>query len=173
MKIKQNKKQTVFFAFFLLAVFALLFWFAVFDARDIPHDKSFLLDTAAIYWSFRIVSAISAVLVAMGECYFIKELFSDKPLIEICDDYFYDHSSAISYGKIAWSDMKCAYFKGGFLNIDLKNPEEYIKRMNKIQKLMIRSNARMGYGHICISLQRFKKEGNAFLDEFCRRMTVQ
>lgn len=173
MKIRQNKKQTVFFAIFLLAVFALFFWFTAFDARKIPHEDSALLDVPLFYWIFRSLTAVCAVILALSELYFVKELFSDNPLIEICDAYFFDKSSVISYGKIEWADMARVYYRGGFLNIDFKDPDAYLKRMNALQRFLIRVNRKMGYGHACISVQRFKKDAKLFLEEFNKRMPIQ
>ena len=107
-----------------------------------------------------------------GDIYLFKQLFSKEPLIEICDEYFYDNSSAISLGKIDWSEMERVYIKGGFLNIKLKNPEPYLREKNWLQMLMIKGNYRLGYGDVCISPERFKKEAESFIDEFSKRRAI-
>ena len=99
-------------------------------------------------------------------------MLSKGPLIEICDEYFYDNSSAISLGKIDWSEMERVYIKGGFLNIKLKNPEPYLRKKNWLQMLMIKGNYRLGYGDVCISPERFKKEAESFIDEFSKRRVI-
>jgi hypothetical protein len=83
-----------------------------------------------------------------------------------------DNTSAISLGKIAWSDMEKVYVKGGFLTIKLKNPEAYFERMNWLQMLMIKANLKLGYGDVCISPQRFKKQAEEFVEEFKKRRPV-
>ena len=109
---------------------------------------------------------------AAGGVYLFKQIFSKESLIEICDEYFYDNSSAISLGKIDWSEMERVYIKGGFLNIKLKNPEPYFKNKNWLQMLMIKGNYRLGYGDVCISPERFKKDGAKFLEEFSKRRAI-
>lgn len=93
-------------------------------------------------------------------------------MIEICDDYFYDKSSAISLGKIAWYDMEKVYVKGGFLNIILKNPDKYFGKKNWFQRLMIKGNLKLGYGDACIGAERFKKDAKRFEEEFTKRKTI-
>ena len=109
---------------------------------------------------------------AVGGVYLFKQIFSKEPLIEICDEYFYDNSSAISLGTIDWSEMERVYIKGGFLNIKLKNPEPYLRKKNGLQMLMIKGNYRLGYGDVCISPERFKKEAESFIDEFSKRRAI-
>ena len=104
--------------------------------------------------------------------YYIKQLFSKEPLIEICDAYFYDRSSAISVGKIAWEDMKNVCVRSGFLNIELKNPDRYFEKMNRIQRILIKWNSKLGYGAVCISTQRFQKQKAEFLEEFGKRKSI-
>ena len=101
MIIKQKKWQTLLYAILTL-VFAIGFLcFTIFDIRNIPHDYHFLLDHAFFYWLYRFICFICAILTTIVDVWFFKQMFSKKPLIEICDEYFYDHSSAISLGKIA------------------------------------------------------------------------
>ena len=172
MIIKQNKAQTILYAFIALAAAAGLLCFVIFDMRKLPHDRSLLLDSALVFWSFRILCLVGAFFSAAGGVYLFKQMFSKKPLIEICDEYFLDNSSAISLGKITWSDMERVFVQGGFLNIKLKNPEQYLKRMNWLQMMMIRSNYRLGYGDVCISPERFKKGRDDFLREFTKRRRI-
>ena len=172
MTIKQNKKQTMIFALVTLVAFAGLFCFAVFDIRKLPHDASLVLDHTGVYWTVRILCLVGAFFAAAGDVYLFKQMFSKEPLVEICDEYFYDNSSAISLGKITWSDMERAYFKGGFLNIKLKNPKQYLKKKNPLQMLMIKGNYRLGYADVCISPERFKKDAERFLDEFTKRQAI-
>ena len=122
MIIKQNKGQTLLYAIITFAAAVGLAFFTVFDIRELPHEASFLLDNAFAYWIFKGLCLLCCFFTAAGAAYLFKQMFSKEPLIEICDEYFYDNSSAISLGKIAWCDMDKAYIKGGFLNIELKDP---------------------------------------------------
>ena len=172
MTIKQNKGQTILFAVITLIAVVGLFCFAIFDIRKLPHDYSFILDNAVAYWVFKSLCFVGCFFATAGDIYLFKQLFSKEPLIEICDEYFYDNSSAISLGKIDWSEMERVYIKGGFLNIKLKNPEPYLRKKNWLQMLMIKGNYRLGYGDVCISPERFKKEAESFIDEFSKRRAI-
>ena len=172
MTIKQNKFQTILYAIITFVAAAGLFCFVIFDMRKLPHDYSFVLDNAVVYWLFKALCLIGGFFSAAGDVYLFKQIFSKEPLIEICDDYFCDNSSAISLGKIDWLEMERVYIKGGFLNIKLKNPEQYFENKNWLQMLMIKGNHRIGYGDVCISPERFKKEKENFLNEFTKRRAI-
>ena len=172
MTIKQNKFQTILYAIITFVVAAGLFCFVIFDIRKLPHEYNFILDTAVVYWLFKVLYLIGGFFSAAGGVYLFKQMLSKGPLIEICDEYFYDNSSAISLGKIDWSEMERVYIKGGFLNIKLKNPEPYLREKNWLQMLMIKGNYRLGYGDVCISPERFKKEAESFIDEFSKRRAI-
>ena len=172
MTIKQNKSQTILYAIITFVVAVGLFGFVIFDMRKLPHDYSFILDNTVVYWLFKVPCLIGGFFSAAGGGYLFKQMFSKKPLIEICDEYFYDNSSAISLGKIDWSEMESVYIKGGFLNIKLKNPDVYLKNKNWLQMFMIKSNYRLGYGDVCISPERFKKDRENFLNEFTKRRAI-
>ena len=172
MTIKQNKGQTILFAVITLIAVVGLFCFAIFDIRKLHHDYSFILDNAVAYWVFKSLCFAGCFFATAGDIYLFKQLFSKEPLIEICDEYFYDNSSAISLGKIDWSEMERVYIKGGFLNIKLKNPEPYLRKKNWLQMLMIKGNYKLGYGDVCISPERFKKEAASFIEEFSKRRAI-
>ena len=172
MKIKQNKGQTILLAVITLIAVVGLFCLAIFDIRKLDHDYSFILDNAVAYWVFKSLCFVGCFFATAGDIYLFKQLFSKEPLIEICDEYFYDNSSAISLGKIDWSEMERVYIKGGFLNIKLKNPEPYLRKKNWLQMLMIKGNYKLGYGDVCISPERFKKEAESFIDEFSKRRAI-
>ena len=172
MTIKQNKMQTIIYAIISFAAAAGLLCFVIFDMRKLPHDHSILLDNAVAYWLFKALGLVGGFFSAAGGVYLFRQIFSKEPLIEICDEYFYDNSSAISLGKMEWSEMERVYVKGSFLNIKLKNLEPYLKNKNWLQMLMIKSNYRLGYGDVCISPERFKKDRENFLAEFSKRRAI-
>lgn len=172
MIIKQNKSQTFWSAvatLFATGIF-LLFW--IVDFRKLPHKPSLLLDSAFLFWTFRVFCALSIVFTVVALVYLVKHIFSKEPLIEICDDYLFDNSSAISLGKIKWEDMERAYIKSNFLNIKLKNPGVYFHDKNWFQMLFIKINLKLGYGDVCISAQGFPKQGKEFLEEFNKRKMI-
>ena len=173
MIIQQNKKQTFLYALITLFGTGIFLLFVLFDLRNLPHKESALLDNAVMFWAFRVLCAVFFLITASSTVYFIKQLFVKEPLIEICDDYLFDNSSAISLGKINWDDIERAYIKGGFLNIKLKNPGVYFHDKNWIQMLLIKANIKLGYGDVCISTQRFQKDTKAFFEEFNKRKTIE
>ena len=172
MTIKQNKGQTILFAVITLIAVIGFFCFSIFDIRNLPHDYNFILDNAVVYWVFKLLCFACCFFATAGDIYLFKQIFSKEPLIVICDEYFYDNSSAISLGKIAWSEMERVYVKGGLLNIKLKNPEPYLRKKNWLQMLMIKGNYKLGYGDVCISPERFKKEAANFIEEFNKRKAI-
>ena len=173
MIIKQNKSQTFWSSVFMLLITGLFLLFVVVDFREMSHKPSLWLDSAVFFWVFRVLCAVFSLITAWCTVYFIKQLFVKEPLIEICDNYLFDNSSAISLGEIRWDDMERAYIKGGFLNIKLKNPGVYFHEKNWIQMLLIKANIKLGYGDVCISMQRFQKDAKTFLQEFNKRKTIE
>jgi len=172
MIIKQNKWNTIFYIL-LVALFLALFVFVGFFCDDFVIENDLKIRGVPVFsLILRILSVVCSIVMAAVEVYFVSQLFSKKPLIEICDEYFYDNSSALSLGRIEWEDMKSAYLGSDFLNIKLKDPDKYLKRANKIQLLLIRSNQRMGYGDICISAQRFQKRQEEFLEAFNAKIKI-
>ena len=173
MIIQQNKRQTLIYAIVItLAAVGLLFP-VFYDMRELPHEPSFILDNVVPFWIFRALCVVLSVFCALGAAYLYKQLSSKEPLIEICDEYFCDNSSAISLGKIAWSDMKRAYFKGVWLNIELFDSAPYLERKNWISKILIKSNKLLGYADVCISTQRFNKQNDTFFVEFNKRKMIE
>ena len=169
MVFKQHKGQTFFLALIGLVASVGLLAIVIFDLRKLPHEEHFLLDTPILYWIFKGFCLLCFCFCAVGDIYLFRQLSSKEPLAEICDQYFYDNSSSISLGRIAWSDMQRVYAKGAFLNIKLKDPEKYLENKNWLQRLLIRSNLKLGYGDVCISPQRFKKDAEVFIEEFTKR----
>ena len=173
MIIEQNKKQTLKNAVITLFATALFFVFLIVDFRAMPHKPSLLIDSAVLFWGFRVLCAASMVVTLACTVYFVKQLFSKEPLIEICDDYLFDNSSALSLGKIRWDDMERVYIKNNFLNIKLKNPGVYFHDKNGLQMLLIKANLKLGYGDVCISAQTLQKDAKAFFEEVNKRVTIE
>ena len=172
MTIKQNKVQSVLYFVFSLMFTAASLCFSIFDIRKIPHEESFVFDNPFAYWTMKALCLVFGIFFVAVCIYLFKQLFSKEPLIEICDEYFYDNSSAISLGKMDWSDMECVYIKSNFLNIKLKDPTPYFKNKNWLQMLMIKINHKLGYGDACIGMVRFKKRSASFLKEFAQRRSI-
>lgn len=173
MTIKQNKIQTFLCAILGLVMLIFCIYCLFTNLRDNETICRMLLRFGISYPVFKVIVGVGAVFFAFGEVYFAKEMFSQKLLIEICDDYFYDNSSAVSFGKIPWSDMERAYIKNGFLHIKLKNPDAYLDKKKGFAKKMIQANTGIGYEVVCISTERFKKNSKKFFEEFEKRMEIE
>ena len=74
MTIKQNKSQTILYATITLLVAAGLFCFVIFDMRKLPHDYSFVLDNAGVYWLFKVLCLIGGFFSAAGGVYLFKQM---------------------------------------------------------------------------------------------------
>lgn len=70
--------------------------------------------------------------------YYSKKLASNKPGLIIDDDGIIDNSSAVSAGRIPWTDIinitTAKVFRQEFLVLIVANPNEYIGRQTKILK---------------------------------------
>ncbi|MBQ7364075.1 MAG: hypothetical protein IJW46_00560 [Clostridia bacterium] len=165
MIIKQNKRHTLKnCAFALLCLLILLVPLFV----DLPIFEEGAPEwiEAVLTWAIRVIDIFCILFLLYGFCYYVRELFSSDVLIEICDDYFYDHSSAIAIGKVRWEDIEDAYIKGAYFTVVLKHPEKYLEGFGTIRRLLVRINKKMKYGDICISPDRFREEAAEFLRVF-------
>lgn len=172
MKIYPNKKEAtkaLIGTSFALLLFA---FFGFFDIRSIStEDSMFTLDW--FYWVFKSFSISMFVLLLFADIFFIKILLTKKPIIEIDANGLTDNSSIVSLGFIPWSDMECAYLKGMFFTIDLKNPEEYLSRAGTLKRIFIKWNLRMGYGQVCISPILISHKIKEFLYAFAEYKSVE
>ena len=173
MKIKFNKGQGALFVLVLIAVTVAFVCFFIFDVRQIPSYEGGFLDNEIVYWFVKVLCLVCAIFTTLSAGYFFKKLFSNEPLIEICDEYFWDNSSAISFGRIEWSDIEKVYLKGFFFVIKLKNPAQYLSKMNKLQLFFIKTNKKMGFDEVCISAEHLKKDWATFIEEFNKRFPLE
>lgn len=165
MKIYIDKK-TGLSTFCACLVGLAIFVFGMFHSREY-YDDDFT------YWVLKVLCIILIPIVLFATVSMGKVLFQKKPLVEMNSLELIDNSSATSLGAIRWSDMECAYIKGQFLTIELKNPDDYISRASWIKKLFIIGNMKMGFGPICISPTLFKNQTKEFLESFSRHMKIE
>lgn len=164
MTVKANKKENIGLAIMTLVV-GLMLLFVAAMALSSAFDPAEEAPIAAAIASA--VCALCAVFFLWGTAYFLREAKENKPLIEITDTYFCDHSSAVAFGQIAWSDMERVYLKGLYLNVKLRDPDVYLSRKSALARLLIKLNRALGYGDVCINPhQRFPKEADAFFEAF-------
>jgi hypothetical protein len=77
--IKQNKWQTLLYAAVTLIGVGILFLGAFFDMRKYPHDYSFVLDKAPIYWGVRVL-CFAFLFIAAAEIFIFLNKFSQRSL---------------------------------------------------------------------------------------------
>ena len=92
MTIKANKKENIGLAIMALVVGLMLLFVAAL-ALSSAFDPAEEAPIAAAIAS--VVCALCAVFFLWGTAYFLREAKEGKPLIEITDTYFYDHSDMI------------------------------------------------------------------------------
>lgn len=177
MIIRQDKKQAFLNMLYCIGGAVLIFLFVILDISS-PEDKpDFMPDNEFLYAIYMLGFIICGIFFVFAAIFFFRKLVSKKPLIEICDEYFYDNSSSASLGKIYWDDIEKAYIKNELLNISLniklKNPEEYFKNKNRFQMMLINRNRKKGYGDIFISHMLLKKDWEKLIEEFGKRHVIE
>ena len=171
MIIYTNKKEAL--KMFLATLFCCIIFafFAFFDMRELSGGSS-AFDNVYFYWICRIFCCAMLTILVFAAAFSLKTLVSKKPLIEITPDALIDSSSAISLGKILWSDMEFVFIKGAFFSIILKDPEKYLEKASPLKKLLIKWNMKMGYGQVCINPVLFSKDFLEFVKCFNRYMPI-
>ena len=150
--IKVNKKSTLQGALSMLGI-SLLFIFFIFMEYIIPNGSEQKVALLIV----RIFCIIFLPLMIYALILFMKKLISKEPIIEICDDYFYDNANPLSLGKISWSDIKYAAIEGQFFTIYVKDRDAYLKKANLLKRLLIKMNIKQGLGeNMDIELQTMK-----------------
>ena len=111
MIIRQNKKQSFLYTLYSLVGAGSVFWVVV-SVISSPEDKpDFMPDNEFLYAIYMLGLIMTGVACVFAAVFFFRKLVSKKPIIEICDEYFYDNSSSASLGKIYWDDIEKAYIK--------------------------------------------------------------
>ena len=103
----------------------------------------------------RFFGIASTILCGSACIYFSIKLFDKKPGLIINDIGINDNSSAVSVGLILWKDIVSIRTEKvqstSLLFIDVYDPEKYIERSNKIQKLLLKQTMRIYGSPISIS----------------------
>lgn len=96
----------------------------------------------AINFTFGIVGLLFFGIVAI---YAFKKLRDNSPGLIISDKGIVDNSSGVSAGFVPWTDViaiqESRVFNNRFINLMVKNPEEYIARQKNIfKRKLVQSN---------------------------------
>lgn len=159
--IKVNKKSA-WQALLSMIGLSLLFIFFIFMEYIIPHGSEQRVALLIV----RIFCIIFLPLMIYALVFFAKMLISNEPLIEICDEYFYDNANVLSQGKISWSDMSYAAIEGQYFTIYVKDRDAYLKKVNPLKRLLIKMNINQGLGEIVITPALFDADPMEFLRAF-------
>ena len=159
--IKVNKKSA-WQALLSMVGLSLLFIFFIFMEYIIPNGSEQRVALLIV----RIFCIIFLPFMIYALVFFAKTLISNEPLIEICDEYFYDNTNLLSQGKISWSDMSYADIKGQYFTIYVKDRDAYLKKANFFQRLLIKMNIRQGLGEIVITPALFDASPMEFFRAF-------
>ena len=159
--IKVNKKNAT-HALLSMIVLSLLLIFFIFMEYIIPHGSEQRVALLIV----RIFCIIFLPVMIYALVFFAKMLISNKPLIEICDEYFYDNANVLSLGKISWSDMSYAAIEGQYFTIYVKDRNAYLKKANPLKRLLIKMNIKQGFGEIVITPALFDASPMEFFRAF-------
>lgn len=95
-------------------------------------------------WRYRsstivlIAGILGVVFFGISLLYYARKIFDKTPGLVINDKGIYDNASGISAGHIPWNDIveisETIVVNQSFINIVVKNPDEYIKRQKNIFK---------------------------------------
>ncbi|MBO5222584.1 MAG: hypothetical protein J6C26_09755 [Clostridia bacterium] len=175
MIIYQSKKKTFGQAFICIAASILFLFLAVFDFQEMvdPQDA---FSNPVLYWGFKALTILCLPFTVGAAIFLIKKMGQNRPVLEITEEAFIDHSSSLAMGPILWTDMKRAYIKefmgNRFLVIDLNDPDKYRRNQNKLQKMSVKWNRNLGYGDHTVSEEWFKKQATEFYEEFNKHFPI-
>ena len=159
--IKVNKKSA-WQALLSMVGLSLLFIFFIFMEYIIPNGSEQRVALLIV----RIFCIIFLPFMIYALVFFAKMLISNEPLIEICDEYFYDNANLLSQGKISWSDISYATIQGIYFTIYVKDRDAYLKKANFFKRLLIKMNIRQGLGEIVITPALFDASPMEFFRAF-------
>lgn len=91
-----------------------------------------------------------------GFIIFVKRIFNNQPLLMVDQHGITDHSSALALGFIPWQDIENIQLRHmlnqTFISVSVKDQEVYLAKMSSLQRNASKTNLKMGYPLINISL---------------------
>lgn len=138
-QIKISKKKLLFL--FLVGIGFLLLSF-LFSTQP----SSFVNRTMRSEELVFIVGCIGLIMFGILSIFLFIKLFDSKPGLVINNEGIIDNASANPAGFIKWSDVISIGTKKvmsvQFILIQVKNPEEYIEKANRVNKIALKQNNR-------------------------------
>ncbi|MFU2203314.1 STM3941 family protein [Streptococcus hyovaginalis] len=91
-----------------------------------------------------------------GFIIFVKRIFNNQPLLMVDQHGITDHSSALALGFVPWQDIENIQLRHmlnqTFISVSVKDQEVYLAKMSSLQRNASKTNLKMGYPLINISL---------------------
>lgn len=157
---------------FLLIILAIMMTivsiFLIFT-RDLEID---FLGSSSTY-IITLIGIIGVILFGFASVFSVKQLFSQKPVVVLTKQGFYDYSSAMATKDrlIPWkevSDIGVFTISGqNFISIRLKNKEDFLESLSPIARKATQANLKLGSYEINITMQSAK---GVSLEELLERM---
>ena len=108
------------------------------------------------YIILKTVFGVGFLFFGYGFFYFLKRARQRKAILLVDDRGITDNSSAIAFGFIPWSDINDIYldsvWNNTFIELVLRNENEYINRSTGFRRMMILANKKMKHQSVCITL---------------------
>lgn len=154
--VKQSLKGNILYVFgaLLMCVLSLLFVFM--DLRVSEGILKVITQNDILYIILKIIFVIGFLF--FGYCFFflLKRAKAQKDILIVDEKGITDNSSALAFGFIPWSDVEKIYIDSVmgnyFIEIVLKNEENYLQRLKGVKKLLVLANKNMGHQLVCITL---------------------
>lgn len=122
---------------------------------------------------FKVIGVLGFLFFSYCSIFLIKKTLSGKALLMVTADGITDNSSAVAFGFIPWSDIERIYLgsmmDNVFIEVQLKNEEDYIGKLRGIKKQAVLANRRMGHQAVCITLNSSGVSPQDLIGELQRR----
>lgn len=128
-KLSKSKIVLLFFGCLIFCILSILFILNPEKFISWRHSSSTMVFIAGI---------LGVLFFGICLLYYSRKIFDKTPGLIINDKGIYDNASGISAGTIPWNDIveisETIVVNQSFINIVVKNPDEYIERQKNIFK---------------------------------------
>ncbi|MBP8034590.1 MAG: hypothetical protein KAZ71_08315 [Bacteroidia bacterium] len=128
-KLSKSKIILMFFGCLIFCILSILFILNPDKFTSWRHSSSTM---------FFIVGILGVAFFGICLLFYAKKMFDNTPGLIVNDKGIYDNASGISAGFIPWQDIEeikeTIVVNQSYINIVVKNPDEYIKRQKNIFK---------------------------------------
>lgn len=128
-KLSKSKIVLLFFGCLIFCILSILFILNPDKYTSWRHSSSTIVF---------IVGVLGVIFFGICLLYYARKIFDKTPGLIVNDKGIYDNASGISAGIIPWKDVveisETTFVNQSFINIIVKNPDEYIKRQKNFFK---------------------------------------